>query len=73
MHRIAENSLVFINMEDIKLLCEERKSESNVDSSQNHSRLLMAKGMEAKKDAPFTFAYVEKLLRRKNLSLGESR
>src|SRR6266705_2399374 len=41
---------------------------TNVDPNLNRSRSII-KGVESNEEAPFTFAYVEKLLRRRNFGV----
>ena len=41
----------------------------NIDSSQNHSSVVKGKSVETNEEAPFTFEYVENLLRKKNFGV----
>lgn len=43
--------------------------DTNIDANLNHSRPIISKDIESNEKAPFTFAYVEKLLRRKNFGV----
>jgi hypothetical protein len=55
-----------MNTKDVNF--EAKKSmDTNVDSNL-HSRPIISKDIDIDEEAPFTFAYVEKLLRKKNLS-----